>query len=617
MLASAEQQQQQQQQQQQPQSALAPAPPTKSAQSSSGGPKPANLQRCGHCAHYFSRYLKFRDEKRFVDTLIELPSGQQLPAHKVILAATSKFFDAKLAAAADASPAEADGGILKLPVPFNDPLDMMPAVIDYLYKGSILCTPERIIAVTRLANELEVDDLKSMCNQYMTKLLTENAFVLLEPAVQFNMMDLVGKVVETLAASHGSQLSQPSVWDKVAYLPYAHFTRLLKHAQYHPKDENEKYKMVLAYVERATQQEHRKCLVHGAPDTSAVPVEDLPRDTLCTCYLARPLTPEEVQTLFAHVDFANMDVDVLAAAYEHKLVPSALVFGGVLAQLTKKSNKGNAAVMERMVTIARESAAGGLAGLAPAATTPTSMAAPAPQQQQPMQRPAPGGSTPPQQSARPGSMYLSDHGSSSPQVNAVGMAPPPQQQQQQQQQQQMNSGFGPRPVSAMPGMLGVNGNPTSPPPTGPQRPMSTIGSPGFNTSFGNSSQPQLNGSPFYQSQQQQQPLSPPALNGGQPQPHAARAAPGMTPFGAQQQQPGTPQPGTPQPIRQFASGYSRPPQHQYVQNQAQRVSAIVTADPQQQQQQQLPQQGAPMSPNAADSTSSKSGKGLMSMWKKK
>ncbi|KAJ3358560.1 hypothetical protein GGF32_000338 [Allomyces javanicus] len=457
------------------------------------------LQTIADSLGNFEDIVKARDDGRVA-----------VRAHKLVLAIASgtlsHFFENVMDEAAEGDVVELD---LDKVLP-ADPQHVAGAVLDWMYARQVHVHAGNVLGMLRAAEDLDVQDLLQLAKTILARFLAVDPALVLPSAVQFARHDLVDTIVRALLqppppspsqSNRAPRITDPRTWPAVAHLPVPQFTALLDQTAsvLTPSDQ---FRLARSYVDTNMPCAHRVCLMHPdlsdlgdraimarqaaeaiaaavkRPDDDAAEDEHseddhelnapLARAQLCTCYLATPLTNDQVAAIFGRVEFRALDADLLTEAFHAPHVPKELVFYALMAKL---------ASLQQPVPVAAPAAA---PAPAPAAAP---VAAPAP-------APAPSASLQPSDAAVGVTQdQLHDMiASTLSRVKAAeeaaprahdtapaaegGAAPQPQQQQAppQQQQQQQQQVPRPQPIPSPPATPAPAPHPTPAPSQAPLAP---------------------------------------------------------------------------------------------------------------------------------------------------
>ncbi|KAJ3361322.1 hypothetical protein GGF31_002267 [Allomyces arbusculus] len=357
------------------------------------------LQTIADSLGNFEDIVKARDDGRVA-----------VRAHKLVLAIASgtlsHYFENVMDEAAEGDVVELD---LDKVLP-ADPQHVAGAVLDWMYARQVHVHAGNVLGMLRAAEDLDVQDLLQLAKTILARFLAVDPALVLPSAVQFARHDLVDTIVRALLqppppspsqSNRAPRITDPRTWPAVAHLPVPQFTALLDQtvSVLTPSDQ---FRLARSYVDTNMPCAHRVCLMHPdltdlgdraimarqaaeaiaaavkRPDDDAEDEhsEDdhelnapLARAQLCTCYLATPLTTEQVAAIFGRVEFRALDADLLTEAFHAPHVPKELVFYALMAKL---------ASLQQPTVVAPVAAPAVPAPAAAAAPAPVPTPAPAP-----------------------------------------------------------------------------------------------------------------------------------------------------------------------------------------------------------------------------------------------
>ncbi|KAI9175339.1 hypothetical protein H9P43_006700 [Blastocladiella emersonii ATCC 22665] len=289
------------------------------------------LERCRHCKDVYAVMLDLKAGGHFADLDLRMPDGSVVRAHRMVLATASAVLRAALLE--DPAATELDLAAFLA----HDPHAVANAVVDYMYSRQAYVHPRNVLGMTRAARDLGIADLLQLSTSILGRFVVADPAAILPSAVQFNAHDLVAQIVEVLLnpATARGIMDATASWDALPHLPVPAFLHLLGHPQCR-LDAAQRFELVRLYVDRNVDPAHRVCLIHPhgpAPDSSTEHDDDESQESLCTCAIVRPLTPDELHAVWSAIDFAALDTDVLSRAFTLPNVPHDLVFNAVLAKL--------------------------------------------------------------------------------------------------------------------------------------------------------------------------------------------------------------------------------------------------------------------------------------------
>ncbi|KNE65512.1 hypothetical protein AMAG_11130 [Allomyces macrogynus ATCC 38327] len=321
------------------------------------------LQTIADSLGNFEDIVKARDDGRVA-----------VRAHKLVLAIASgtlsHYFENVIDEAAEGDVVELD---LDKVLP-ADPQHVAGAVLDWMYARQVHVHAGNVLGMLRAAEDLDVQDLLQLAKTILARFLAVDPALVLPSAVQFARHDLVDTIVRALLqppppspsqSNRAPRITDPRTWPAVAHLPVPQFTALLDQtvSVLTPSDQ---FRLARSYVDTNMPCAHRVCLMHPdltdlgdraimarqaaeaiaaavkRPDDDAGDehTEDdhelnapLARAQLCTCYLATPLTNDQVAAIFGRVEFRALDADLLTEAFHAPHVPKELVFYALMAKL--------------------------------------------------------------------------------------------------------------------------------------------------------------------------------------------------------------------------------------------------------------------------------------------
>lgn len=124
-------------------------------------------------------FRRFRSNPAFSDVCVIAPGGERMHLHRVILSAKSAYLEECFASHDDDEvSSNGSGGRLNgsLTVDLQSMLGAVPAkyfvmAIDYMYTGEIELSDENSIPLLKIAERLLVEELRSLCQGYITSML--------------------------------------------------------------------------------------------------------------------------------------------------------------------------------------------------------------------------------------------------------------------------------------------------------------------------------------------------------------------------------------------------------------------------------------------------------------
>eukprot|EP01129_Flabellula_baltica_P017106 TRINITY_DN9380_c0_g1_i1.p1 TRINITY_DN9380_c0_g1~~TRINITY_DN9380_c0_g1_i1.p1 ORF type:complete len:466 (-),score=93.84 TRINITY_DN9380_c0_g1_i1:67-1464(-) len=169
-------------------------------------------------------FLSFYRSGVFSDVML-VTESESYRVHKLILAHHSKFFDTLFSS--DFKEKKSDTIYLS----FNDPLDVFPLVIHYLYNGIIELHLDNVIATLVCAEYYQIDSLISLCKDFIMKNLKRvNVLSLLESALFFNQDEIITKCYQKLATNFFIHMyGEDAYLDQFCQLGWDTMLHILRH----------------------------------------------------------------------------------------------------------------------------------------------------------------------------------------------------------------------------------------------------------------------------------------------------------------------------------------------------------------------------------------------------
>ncbi|KYQ93288.1 BTB/POZ domain-containing protein [Tieghemostelium lacteum] len=143
---------------------------------------------------YFKGGFKdYINNQKFSD--VKLIYGEkEYHTHRIILAYSSEFFARLLLSEFR----ESSQTIIELKQP--DPCNVFPQVLDFMYDGKIMVSPENVIPLLAMADHYLINDLQSLCTKYLdNNLHRENVLIILKFSIEFHFEQYIEKSITILA----------------------------------------------------------------------------------------------------------------------------------------------------------------------------------------------------------------------------------------------------------------------------------------------------------------------------------------------------------------------------------------------------------------------------------
>lgn len=158
-----------------------------------------NLVMQGKDHAYFGQMRRLYQEKLFAD-IVFVVQGEEISAHKGLIASRSKFFEHMFFS-----------GMVESQASKIEIIDMKPdtfkALLGYLYLNEIELNKERASELLEMSDKYLLDDLKTLCEQYLSQIISLQNFIdLAEMAERFEATLLQENII-SYAISRLDQLN--------------------------------------------------------------------------------------------------------------------------------------------------------------------------------------------------------------------------------------------------------------------------------------------------------------------------------------------------------------------------------------------------------------------------
>eukprot|EP00026_Physarum_polycephalum_P005394 Phypoly_transcript_05428.p1 GENE.Phypoly_transcript_05428~~Phypoly_transcript_05428.p1 ORF type:complete len:582 (-),score=64.01 Phypoly_transcript_05428:105-1850(-) len=140
-------------------------------------------------------FLHYFTSGQFCDMTLVVHK-KEYKTHRILLVYNSGYFAQKLA-----DPKYAKQRYVHFVLTdINDPTNLFPHILRYVYEGRIKITDENCVPLLSLANSLEIEDLqRRIANFLSTSINRKNAMFVLNKALEFNTEDVKNKCLLVLA----------------------------------------------------------------------------------------------------------------------------------------------------------------------------------------------------------------------------------------------------------------------------------------------------------------------------------------------------------------------------------------------------------------------------------
>jgi hypothetical protein len=183
-------------------------------------------------------------------------------------------------------------------ITLHDPTNHFPTLLRFLYEGELKLTMENCVAILSLAEQLEVEELRNMCHQFLiTSLNKETAPDVLERGFLLRSPDVIRHCITILARNFSYFVENHFDFRR---LPLPAMLQLLNHESLFIASEDDVYYTVTRYLEKFPTHELREPLL---------------------------------SSLFKTVHFAYLEYNTLEEAMKNPLVPKALLSDALMIRL--------------------------------------------------------------------------------------------------------------------------------------------------------------------------------------------------------------------------------------------------------------------------------------------
>ncbi|CAB3398013.1 unnamed protein product [Caenorhabditis bovis] len=180
----------------------------------------------------------FRDDDLLCDVELEV-DGDVIKAHRCVLAAASPYFRAMFT-----------NGMLEMEkkrIVLNDiPRESLHDLISFIYSNEITITSENVQQLIFSASVLQIDNIVTACQQFLTKIITvQNCLSLRQFAEIYNCTQLI-EATENFAADHFAAIKQREEFMKISF---KHLHALLVRCDLNIREEHEVFETLIDWVE--------------------------------------------------------------------------------------------------------------------------------------------------------------------------------------------------------------------------------------------------------------------------------------------------------------------------------------------------------------------------------
>lgn len=164
----------------------------------------------------------------YSDMVLVTPT-KKFKVHRIILAFSSDFFETLLRSEFK----ESLDNVVELQL--EDPRNVFPDIIKYMYSGKLEITLDRVVAYIALSDAYLVNKLNLMCKEFVAKNLKRStALQLLVDAIELNQQEIVEQCLKVVASNFlHMQDVDFSQLEPLTFLTLLKHERLVRIAMFH------------------------------------------------------------------------------------------------------------------------------------------------------------------------------------------------------------------------------------------------------------------------------------------------------------------------------------------------------------------------------------------------
>lgn len=217
----------------------------------------SEIFRTDHFSSLLNRLNLMRNEETLCDYEIKC-NEKTFHCHKFILIAMSDFFKTMLS-----SPMR-ESKVNYVELKGFSSANVFAMVLDYFYTGSLNITPENILNILEIASQLQINDILTICSDYLIKILTiQNCVIVLKLAETFCLRNVIELCTQYLC-DNIIEIYQ-NAYDQFAQLSLEQLKYLLNSESLLGCSELDLFLMIVKWIEAEQQQrlEHAAELVRS------------------------------------------------------------------------------------------------------------------------------------------------------------------------------------------------------------------------------------------------------------------------------------------------------------------------------------------------------------------